>query len=276
MRERGNADATIIGRVGELAMAMTVLAPNVDHGWIRKPFGPTMYSLLPRRRRPLFVPSAGEMFAWGYTILEGAATKTTERERLVAFRDGLLVSLLAICARRLRAIAGLRVGHELVQTEKGYRLELPPELIKTKKYDLFDLPVQLTPHIDHYLHAVRPRLLQGAKDDAVWINERGKQCSPKLIQSRVFELSDHQFGVRFGPHRFRYSIATSGPHIDPENPAIGAEVLGISKEVLQQHYNRGNQAKAVRTFNACLEKRIAEAEKLLNPSGLPGKGHKQV
>jgi integrase len=262
LRLNGNSDTTIIGRFAELAMAMRVLAPGQESGWIRKPFGPTMHALLPNRTRAFIVPGAETMLAWGYSLLEEARTKVTERERLVAFRDGLLVTLLATCARRLRAVSSLRIGHEIIRVSDGYRIELPAELVKTEKQDHFDLPRRFTPFIHAYLTEVRPKLLCGRTSAHFWINSKGQACTPKLIQARILELSKRRFGVAFGPHRFRHSIATSAPHLDPTNPTTGAEVLGISPSVVQAHYNRATQAKAIVAYAQSIEARTAAAEAL--------------
>jgi integrase len=268
LRLHGNSDATIIGRFSELAMSMRVLAPKRDSGWIRKPFGHTMYALLPKRSRPLVVPSADIMLAWGYLTLEQSSTAATERERLVGFRDGLLITLFATCARRLRAVSGLRIGHEFISRTGGYRIELPAELVKTGKPDCFDLPGTLTPHIDSYIHTVRPKLLGDKQSEHLWISSRGKPCTPTLIQARILELSKDRFGVAFGPHRFRHSVGTSAPHLDPTNMMIGAEVLGISPCVVQAHYNRGAQALAMAAYAECIDARTAAAETLVFDTGL--------
>ena len=269
LQGRGNADFTIIGRFEELALAMRILAPGQKTAWITRHSGVSVYDRLPKRRRALMVPSAEVMLAWGYGMMDAEASNISDIHQLCAFRDGLLITLFATCARRLRSVSLMRFGHELIKIGHGYRIEFTPDQIKIKAKgcDCFDLPERLTPFIDRYIHTVRPRLLAGAHREQLWINKFGKACTPKSIQSRVLALSLKRFGTAFGPHRFRYSIATSAPHLAPANPAIGAEVIGISQAVLQDHYNRAEQARAANAYEACLERRIAIAEaRLVGPA----------
>jgi hypothetical protein len=46
-----------------------------------------------------------------------------------------------------------------------------------------------------------------------------------------------EFGVEFGPHRFRHAMGTAAPIIDPGNPAA-ATVLAIGSATVERYYNR--------------------------------------
>jgi integrase len=163
-------------------------------------------------------------------------------------------------------MALLRVGRELVQRDGRFRIELTPDQVKTGKPDRFDLPDQLTPYIRHYLDAVRPALLRGRLEDAFWINALGGPLTAGAIQSRIFRLSKRRFGKSFGPHRFRHAIGTTAPLRDPRHPGLAAGLLGISAEVLEQHYNRSGQCQA----GACFAKLV---EQLMSfRAGTPAKG----
>jgi hypothetical protein len=73
----------------------------------------------------------------------------------------------------------------------------------------------------------------------------------------VGRRSKARFDVTFGPHRFRHAIATTAPLRAPEHPDLAAPLLGISKEVVEQHYNRSQQVSAVLTFQAIIEAKMA-------------------
>ena len=79
-----------------------------------------------------------------------------------------------------------------------------------------------------------------------------------IMKYYILDLSPHnskaRFGVTFGPHRFRHAIATTAPLRAPEHPGLAAPLLGISKEVVETHYNRSQQFAAVLTFQGIVEK----------------------
>ena len=257
LKAAGNADYTIIGRFTELAMAMRILAPGADVGWIRRPDGNSVYAMLPKTKRPMVVPDARVLFRWGTSMMD-AQRGTGAPSNPVAFRDGLLIAMLAARGRRLRSMAALGVRREIVRHEICYRIELGPDQTKTHANDRFDLPEALTPYVRHYLDTVRLALLAGRESDAFWIGARGTPLTAKGIEASILRLSRIRFGIAFGPHRFRHVIATSAALHDPGSPGLAAGVLGGSAQVIEQHYNRANQIQAARAYAKLVEQRRRE------------------
>ena len=256
LRKAGNADYTIIGRFDELRKAMRILAPGVDVSWIDKPDGVSIYMLLPKIRRPMLVPDSGVLLAWAVDMMDQARAKTTApRRRLIDYRDGLLLAMLASRGRRLRSMSVLRQGHEVLQRAEHYRVELTPDQVKTNKADHFGLPEELTPYIRHYLDAVRPALLAGRTHDAFWISLDGTQMTAKAIQTQVFARTGKAFERAFGPHRMRHAIATTAALRASGHPGLGAGVLNISGRTVEKSYNLAGQTAAALTFAALIEAR---------------------
>jgi site-specific recombinase XerC len=250
LRRAGNADYTIIGRFCELTMAMKILAPGADVSWIRRPDGPSIYAILPKRKRALLVPDSKVMFDWAVDMMDDAASP-------VAFRDGLLLALLAARGRRLRSMTLIRVGEELILRSERYRIELKPWQVKTNKRDHFNLPEVLAPYVRHYLAIARPALLQGQSHDAVWITHYGKPWTAAGIQLRVWKLTRKRFGQGFGPHRFRHALATTATLRLPSHPGLAAGMMGISAQVVNEHYDRASQVEATIQVDAALARRLA-------------------
>ena len=69
------------------------------------------------------------------------------------------------------------------------------------------------------------------------------------------KLTRGRFGIAFGPHRFRHAIATTAPMRDPSHPGVAAGLLGISKEVVEQSYNRAGQSQAAIDFDLAFTRR---------------------
>ncbi len=150
---------------------------------------------------------------------------------------------------------GLGIGQELVWRGGVYRIELGSELVKTNKPDRFDLPERLIPYVRRYLDEIRPTLLDGRIDDALWINRRGTRLTDRAIQHIVAKRSQARFGYAFGPHAFRDALATTAALRAPGNPALAAAVLGVSTGIVERHYNRAGQLHAVRSLTAMVERR---------------------
>jgi hypothetical protein len=132
LRDAGSADFTILSRFNHLAMAMSVMAPGRNAGWIRKPGGVTLHVLLRKRRRPMRAPDAGVLYQWACGLMDGARSSLPDRGALLQYRDGLLLAMLAARGRRLRSMTLLEVGAELLRDARGYRIELQPLQEKTK------------------------------------------------------------------------------------------------------------------------------------------------
>jgi hypothetical protein len=255
LQKAKNASSTIIGRFAELARALRILAPGSDTSWVLKPDGVTVYVLLRKTQRALVVPHSDVLFHWGLDMMDAAAAQPLKSAHLTAYRDGLLIAIFAARGRRLRSMSLLRIGQELLRPDQVFRIELTPDQVKTRKHDRFDLPEKLTSYISHYLEVVRPILVKHGSSDAFWIGRGGRKLTAKSIQERILTLSQERFGTAFGPHRFRHAIGTTAPLLNPANPGIAAGMLGISKEVLELHYNRSGQVQATTTFADIIKKR---------------------
>lgn len=101
----------------------------------------------------------------------------------------------------------------------------------------------------------RVELLAGHSCEAFWVNWGGKPLRAAGIEKRIRWHSAKKFGPEgaFGPHRFRYGIATVAPVADPDAPANGAVMLGITHGTFAAAYDRGNREVAVKAFLQGLE-----------------------
>ncbi len=258
LKRSGNRDQTIVDRFNHLASTIGILIPGADIGWIQRPDGATIRSQLACDRRSNFVPPASDvLYKWGLSMMEKAAQATPATTvSCIAYRNGLLIAMLAARARRLRSMQLLRVGHELLRSPEGYRIELTPDQVKTNKPDRFELPTNLTPYIEHYLRQLRPQLLAGRHSEHLWINKEGVPLTSQGIQTMIKRATLKRFSVSFGPHAFRHAAATTAALRDPACPNLASSMLGISPEIAEGHYNRAGQIQAAKNYAAMLEKKF--------------------
>jgi integrase len=259
LRDAGNADFTIIGRFAELQRAIRIMTEH-NARWIRRPYGTTVYASLPRLQRPIMVPDSGLLYHWGVTLITGADLSQPGIGALCAYRDGVIIALLATRARRLHAMAGLELHHLVDLHEESCWIELPPELVKTRKRDRFPIPQALLPALRRYVAVVRPRLLRGHRESALWISYRGTQLTAKGLSGMIFQRSRKRFGTGFRPHRFRHAVSTTSAVRLSEYRGLAAGLLGISASTVEQSYSRPGQAHAALQFDAILDQREAEPD----------------
>jgi hypothetical protein len=101
----------------------------------------------------------------------------------------------------------------------------------------------------------RVELLAGKSCDAFWVNWGGEPLRAAGIEKRIRWWSAKKFGPEgaFGPHRFRYGIATVAPVADPTAPANGAIVLGITPGTFADAYDKGNREVVAQAYIETLE-----------------------
>ncbi len=265
LREVGLSDYSIVGLFTDLRTALRVMAPERDFGWLTSPGGTSLRSRLPMKRRSFEVPSSFALYEWGVELMHNALELRGDVRRRVQYRDGLLIAIFAARARRHRAMAGLRLGHEVIRHGDVYRVILPPDLVKggkkQNKWDEFSLPVALTPYIERYLEVERRELLAGHAHDSFWVNWDGAPLGYRGIDKRIRWLSPKKFGFAFGPHRSRYSAATSAAIDAVQLPGIAAAMLNITGEVAERHYNRARQVDAAVKYHEA----VARARRALRP-----------
>jgi hypothetical protein len=261
MRALGNRDHTIVGNIEDLASALGMMVPEADFTWVRRPGGRSLRSLLSMKRKHIDVVHSRLLFNWAIELMErGFALRGASRRRVMV-RDGLMIAILASRGMRLRSLAAMELGRNLVASEDGYRVRLRADDVKTRQEIEYRLPNSLTPYVDRYLETERAELLGSRRSEALWVNWDGQRLGYRGVDKRIRWQSAKRFGKPFGAHFFRYCIATTGPIEDPRAPGAAAATLGISAAVAEEHYNRGGQAEAATRFHRELAREREETRR---------------
>lgn len=256
LRSLGNSDYTMIGRFAELRRAMELIALDHDWTWLTAPDGTLLRALFGMRKRTFDVPPARVLFAWGVRMMATALPLMGDDRRCVMLRDGLIIAIFASRGIRLRSMASLELGRNVIREGEHWRLMLAEEDVKTRRPIEFGLPAALSPWMERYLTRERTELLQGRACAALWVNWSGEPLGYRGIDKRIRWWSAKRFGKAFGPHRFRHALGSSATTEDPAVPGLGAAVLGITGAVYQEHYNRAkNTAAAARVHDVVRRER---------------------
>ena len=92
----GNATQTIMARLQELYEAALVMDPRQDWQWIRNIAAIVRSRHIPARDKRSRIVGDEQLVDLGFSLIEGAEAENTDRRRALAYRDGLLIALLAL------------------------------------------------------------------------------------------------------------------------------------------------------------------------------------
>jgi hypothetical protein len=189
----------------------------------------------------------------GLTLMTDAeaAHHRTPLQRAAAFRNGLMIALLACCPVRLKNFAVLAIEETLVRIENTWWIVLTPAETKEKRSDERPIPDILTRYIDRYVECYRKTLdPTGRVDKAVWVSSRtAKPMSYLGIEKVITDTTHSVTGTRVShtcsehqePRRLRFKLA---PH---RGLRAHFSTTAIRKTT-QQHYNRASSLSAGKAY----------------------------
>jgi integrase/recombinase XerD len=109
-----HAPYTVLCRVQELYDALRVMAPEADWDWLVQIYRTLRAHVRPARDKVSRLRPIDEIAAFGERLMEEAevASAWSPRRRAVAYRDGLMIALLAYRPVRLKNLAMMRLGRQ--------------------------------------------------------------------------------------------------------------------------------------------------------------------
>jgi integrase len=208
MRRRGLRVRTLHTRVAFLFRVAQRLWPDHDWSWL----GVIVARLAqrsrraPKLRRP-FV-HLRDLYAAGFALMDAAASGRIGVYRVLQYRDGLVLALLAVAPVRLKNAQQATEAH----------LDLDAHTIaweghETKNHDplCYNLPEDLVERLGAWLQLYRPWLLQhfGKESQSLWLNRRGEALTGRGLREQLKRRSETALGVIIRPHDIRTCVATS-------------------------------------------------------------------
>jgi len=174
----------------------------------------------------------------------------------VAYGDGLTIAMCTANPVRLKNLHATQIGVHLTRAASGaYEWGFSPAETKNHQRIRADLPVSLTPFLDHWLGGIRPFLLRGQDHDAMWVTTRGHQMSRTTVYWRLCNATEHELGIRIYPHAIRHIAATSIAVSMPASVRMIPFILNNDDRTAREHYNLANQLSASLQYLQRLEAR---------------------
>jgi hypothetical protein len=187
--EGENASGTVIARLIELKITAAIMDPGRDWSWIYR-----MASVIRARHKPArpkrhrLVPIE-ELFGLGLDLMARAETEATPLRGFKAYRDGLMIALLANRPLRLRNLTSLILGRTLVRRGEVWWIQIPSAETKTKAPIELPWPEVLAPQLEIYLAHYRSAIVAlrgtGTASDALWLSMYGPPMNDNGIYTRI-------------------------------------------------------------------------------------------
>jgi len=253
LRTQEVAPYTLRNRILELYAVMIALAPDRDWSWLR-----ACVVNLNRRARAVADRSLPPVLAADIVIraskeLRRRMRPPSSRRDALAFRNWLMVMILAVLPLRLRNFAAL--SHRHLTCRLGiWWVDIEGSETKTGRPHAAQIPSDVGVFLNYYLSGIRPHLNRGGPLDELWLSRSGTPLAEHTIHLIVAKLTLRAFGTPLNPHLFRRIFATSVSISDPEAIEGARAALGhATSRTTQHHYNRATAFTASRTHAKILQ-----------------------
>ncbi|WP_460452371.1 tyrosine-type recombinase/integrase [Alsobacter sp. SYSU BS001988] len=180
-------------------------------------------------------------------------------DQAVLFRDGLIITFLALRPLRRKNLAGLTLGRSLLKTGEGWLVSIPSE--ETKNGDPIEAPWPevLREPLDQYLAVHRPVLValknrrSAPVGDALWVSRHSSPMTQMAIYWQVRDRTTEALGKAVNPHLFRDAAATLAV-LDPERVRSASALLGHrTSATTERFYQQAQSLQAHRRFVAVVD-----------------------
>jgi integrase len=236
-RRRTCGAVTLASDLNRLRLAITYLCPGADLSWLQSIAKRLANQAAARPRRAHLVTS-DQLYTLGLKLMDEADQKDViGKFDAFAYRDGLIIALLALIPLRRRTVAALRIGQHLLKYGDLWVLDIPAPDTKTGQPLDYPISEKLSERIDRYLAKFRDVIPGASKHNGVWASNQGRPMDDGAIYERVAQRTRDGLGFPINLHRFRHAAATFWSIHDPANVRGAKDLLGHSSfGTTEKHY----------------------------------------
>ena len=253
-----NAPVTVAHRILDLEQVVRAFAPSGDWRWLRKLVNRLFPRARPVRDKRARLRPPHEVFEAGLGLMRQAETGTftSAEKRALAFRDGLLLALLATRAPRVGNVAMMEIQRHLERSGEVWILRFDGAEMKNGAPFEVPLPRELTGPLERYLQHWRPVLLDGhPQTSRVWVSAFGQPLCGDEIHYIVTRRTGKLFGAGMNPHLLRASLMTEIAIRDPEHVGMASTLLSHRAPMdSSKPYNLARQHEALRQWQQHVRK----------------------
>jgi integrase len=170
-------------------------------------------------------------------VADADAAMRTRMSHAIEYRDGLIISFLALRPLRSRTFAALRIGRHLEKAGDLWELEIPAADTKTRRPLDYTISKELSARIDLHLERFRRRIPGSDKHSSLWSSIQSRPMCSDAIYGAVYRRTKAAFGFGVNLHRFRSAAASFWSIHDPANVRGAKDLLGhASFRTTERHY----------------------------------------
>jgi len=246
-----------------LKVMLQAMSPERNWRWLQDACNRIQVNARPGKDKRARMRPTAEIVASAVTELERLPDGGLTLKQAVAYRDALMLALLASRPLRVKNFASLELGRHVVPTEGNWLLTVPAEDTKTRQPLAFDLPARLLPWFERYLFEVRGLFPQAGESPRLWLGKDGVMHDPHGIYHRIIKLTRRLFGVAINPHLLRDCAASSLAAVSTDMARAAAPLLGHrSFATTERWYIQADNLAASRRLGSILNRLKAAAEDL--------------
>jgi integrase len=242
---------TVYNCIYKLRRAAELLAPTVDFSWLAEIEKDLALVMQPRSKFDRLVFTERLVEAGLTLVAEAQEFATTDLARARGVRNGVMVTLLALCPIRLKNFADLEIGRTFKEVHGSWWVALPGITTKSRRPDERRVPAWLNRHIDVYLSQSRPVLLGSRPStNILWISSTtGRPMTTKNIGTLISKITFETLGVDVSPHLFRAAAASTAAAYGGNTPHLASALLNhTDPRVTEEHYNRASSVSAATAY----------------------------
>jgi integrase/recombinase XerD len=229
---------TLSTYLGHLWLALRHLYPRADWRWLLAISRRIKAQAKPKpeKHHQVTIPT---LYKLGIQLMDDALAcdkPPTSWRVQTAFRDGLIIALLALIPLRPRTLAALRIGKQLVRSGDRWFLDIPAEDVKTKRPLDYLLSRELSRRIDVYVTQIRSQTTGANAHDYLWASSRGRPFRDRVIYNAVRRRTRKALGFPVNLRQFRRAAATFWSIQDPANVRGVKDLLGHASFATTEKY----------------------------------------
>ena len=244
---------TVYGSIAKLRCMAEYLDPHTGYGWLRDIENDCGLEMKPASKFTRIVETERIVRAGLALMEEAEITKTrTRMQRAQSYRNGLMISLLALCPIRLKNLSSLTIDKNFIKLDEGWLIALGAKDTKERRPDERPISTILSRHIEIYLKSYRPTFSCAGKE--LWVGTYGRPLSYSAVGRIVTETTLQTLGIPISPHLFRSCAASSAYMHARSTPNLASAVLNHrGPKTTEEHYNRSKSAFYGHEFGSLLD-----------------------
>jgi site-specific recombinase XerC len=239
------------------------MAPDRTWRWLHDACNRVQINAKPSRDKRARMRPTAEIFAAALIELEQLPRTGLSVKQTLAYRDALMLALLAARPLRVKNFSALEMGRHLVDLDGGWLIIIPAAETKTHQPVSFELPEPLVPWFERYLAEVRPLFPHAAESSRLWLGKEGVMHDARSVYHRITRLTRRLFGTPINPHLLRDCAASSLAAVSADMARAAAPLLGHRHfTTTERFYIQADNLAASRRHGATLDRLKAALEDL--------------